>query len=135
MNIFIAKNGRRQGPYTAEQLKALIGRGEVTMSDKAWYEGCAEWARISDMPELVIVICLGCLLVWNQVVKANTASSWATYREIHARDGAYYDLDTVNSLEKRRAAMWEVYSSTMDKDLKILIGARIVLLDKRIELV
>lgn len=56
MNIFVAKNGTRQGPHSANQLKDLVGRGEISLSDKAWYEGCAEWNRISEMPELVNVI-------------------------------------------------------------------------------
>lgn len=56
MNIFIAKNGNRQGPYSSEQLKELVGRGDISLSDKAWHEGCTEWIRISDMPELVNAI-------------------------------------------------------------------------------
>ena len=56
MNLFIYKNGIRQGPYSTEQLKGLVGRGEASISDKVWYEGCKGWAPISDIPELLNII-------------------------------------------------------------------------------
>jgi len=53
MKIFISKNGRRKGPYSPQQLKEMLARNEISMSDLAWYEGCAEWSRIQEMPELI----------------------------------------------------------------------------------
>jgi len=56
VTIFIAENGNRQGPYSIHTLKEMIRRGDISLSDKAWYEGCAEWTRIRDMPELLDAI-------------------------------------------------------------------------------
>jgi hypothetical protein len=53
MKIFITKNGRRKGPYSPLQLKEMLARNEISLSDRAWYEGCAEWSRIQEMPELI----------------------------------------------------------------------------------
>jgi hypothetical protein len=53
MNIFIARDGTRQGPYSTDQLRDLIRRGDISLSEKAWYEGCVEWIRISEMPEVL----------------------------------------------------------------------------------
>ena len=53
MNIYISRNGIRLGPYTVEQLQDMIESEQLSLSDKAWYEDCAEWTRVSDMPELV----------------------------------------------------------------------------------
>jgi uncharacterized RDD family membrane protein YckC len=56
MHIFIHKNGAHQGPFTPEQVKELVGKREVSMSDLAWHEGCSEWFRIHEKPELVALI-------------------------------------------------------------------------------
>ena len=53
MNIFIAKSKTREGPYSLDQLKELIQQNKVSMSDKVYYEGCSDWTRITDLPELV----------------------------------------------------------------------------------
>jgi hypothetical protein len=53
MKIFISKNGKRKGPYSPQQLKEMLAKSEISMSDRAWYEGCAEWSRIQEMPELI----------------------------------------------------------------------------------
>ena len=53
MKIFISKNGKRKGPYSPLELKEMLARNEISMSDRAWYEGCAEWNRIQEMPELI----------------------------------------------------------------------------------
>lgn len=72
--------------------------------------------------------------IWSAKLRSNTLSCWTQYKEIKGQDFAYFDLDLVNSRKKQRSAMWEVYSRSMDKDLKNLIGARIVLWDRNIEL-
>lgn len=56
MNIFIAKNGTREGPYSLDQLKELIQQNRVSISDKVYYEGCSDWTRITDLPELVRMV-------------------------------------------------------------------------------
>jgi hypothetical protein len=56
MNIFIAKSRTREGPYSLDQLKELIQQNKVSMSDKVYYEGCSDWTRITDLPELVRMV-------------------------------------------------------------------------------
>src|SRR4051794_38172991 len=56
MNIFIIKNGNHQGPLSIVDLKEQIKQGTVSLSDKAWHEGCSEWTPISQMPELLTAI-------------------------------------------------------------------------------
>jgi hypothetical protein len=49
---FYASAGAEQGPVTLQELKRLIGLGEVTSDDHVWTEGMANWHRVRDVPEL-----------------------------------------------------------------------------------
>ena len=53
MNIFIAKNDARNGPYTSEQVVDMVRKGEFQMSDLAWSEGMAEWRPIHSIAGIV----------------------------------------------------------------------------------
>jgi len=53
MNIYILRNEIQQGPLSIEQLRAALATGQLSMSDLGWYEGCAQWTRLHDLPELV----------------------------------------------------------------------------------
>lgn len=37
-------------------MRELLASGRLSMGDFAWYEGCAEWTRIHDMPEVVAAV-------------------------------------------------------------------------------
>ena len=56
MKVFFTVDGVKQGPYTVEQVSMLLVSGKLSMGDLAWYEGCAEWSRIHDMPEVVAAV-------------------------------------------------------------------------------
>jgi TM2 domain-containing membrane protein YozV len=53
MNIYIAKNNARNGPYTNEQVVEMVQNGDVLMSDLAWSEGMTEWHALHSMPAIV----------------------------------------------------------------------------------
>ncbi len=41
--IFIVKNGQKQGPFTKGQIHAMLESSQVTLSDNAWTEGHDTW--------------------------------------------------------------------------------------------
>jgi len=56
MNIFITQNGRRLGPFSVDDLRGRITRGETSLSDLAWHEGRSDWATINEIPELLELV-------------------------------------------------------------------------------
>jgi uncharacterized RDD family membrane protein YckC len=43
MQIHIAKNGQRMGPYSETQVRDMLAAGSIARTDLAWYEGMADW--------------------------------------------------------------------------------------------
>ena len=43
MNIFIHKHGQQIGPFSEDEIYAMLGRHEVTAQDLAWTEGLPDW--------------------------------------------------------------------------------------------
>ena len=54
MKIYLYKNDEQFGPYSVEQVQALVDDGTYTPIDSAWFEGCEEWTTISHLPGIVI---------------------------------------------------------------------------------
>ena len=54
--LCIARDRDREGPYSAAQISEQLQMGKLSMGDFAWHEGCAEWTRIHDMPEVVAAV-------------------------------------------------------------------------------
>jgi hypothetical protein len=52
MNIYISRNKEKFGPYTAEDVQALINQGVLAEMDYAWAEGASEWAPLSKIDGL-----------------------------------------------------------------------------------
>lgn len=52
-NWYYARGNDQFGPVTIEQLKGLIGTGQVQMADLVWTEGMGQWAAAQSVPELV----------------------------------------------------------------------------------
>lgn len=52
-NWYYARGNDQFGPVTIDQLKSLIGTGQVQMADLVWTEGMAQWAAAQTVPELV----------------------------------------------------------------------------------
>lgn len=47
MNIFVAKNEQKLGPYTVEEVRARIGSGSFSGEDLGWHEGLTDWQPLS----------------------------------------------------------------------------------------
>jgi hypothetical protein len=50
MNIFIFKDGRKEGPYSLEEVRRLRADGKLMNSDYAWQEGLADWVPLASIP-------------------------------------------------------------------------------------
>ena len=53
MNIFIAQNGSRIGPFSLDDLRNRVAQGETLLSDLAWHEGRTEWVPLHQIPEIL----------------------------------------------------------------------------------
>ncbi len=51
--IHIARNGKQEGPYTLDQINALLASGKLKLDDSSWWEGCEGWVPVSRIPGLV----------------------------------------------------------------------------------
>ena len=56
MNMYLAKNNERQGPFSIEQIGEMVRKGEFQMTDLAWREGMAGWEAIHKVPDVVAAI-------------------------------------------------------------------------------
>ncbi len=54
MDIFIFKDGRREGPYTLEETRRMRANGALQNADLAWYEGMAEWIPLASVPGIAL---------------------------------------------------------------------------------
>ena len=50
MNIYIAKNNQREGPYNIDAINTKLLQGELSKSDIAWMEGWTDWQPLSAVP-------------------------------------------------------------------------------------
>jgi hypothetical protein len=50
MQIHIARNGQKMGPFSLEEVNRQLAAGILSVSDLAWYEGAAGWAALSTVP-------------------------------------------------------------------------------------
>lgn len=49
MQIHIAKNGQRMGPYSEEQVRQMLASGSIAATDLAWHEGMADWQPVASV--------------------------------------------------------------------------------------
>ncbi|MBI4028038.1 MAG: DUF4339 domain-containing protein [Verrucomicrobia bacterium] len=49
LQIYIAKDGQRFGPFSHEQANALMASGQFSPSHLAWHEGLAAWAPLGTL--------------------------------------------------------------------------------------
>jgi len=56
MNIFLAKDGKPDGPYSVEQIREMVHAKQISMTDQVWEEGSSDWKRICDSTELAVKI-------------------------------------------------------------------------------
>jgi hypothetical protein len=50
MQVYIAKDGRQEGPYTVEYINSEVAAGRIKPTDLAWMEGWASWQPVSMVP-------------------------------------------------------------------------------------
>lgn len=46
MNLMLARDGRQYGPYSLEQVNAMVASGRAGLDDLAWLEGSPEWVPL-----------------------------------------------------------------------------------------
>lgn len=50
MQIHIARNGQRMGPFSLEEINRQLAAGTLNPADQAWYEGATGWVPLSTVP-------------------------------------------------------------------------------------
>lgn len=49
MQIFIAKNGEKTGPFSEAQVREMLAAGSASATDLAWHEGMADWKPLGQV--------------------------------------------------------------------------------------
>jgi uncharacterized RDD family membrane protein YckC len=49
MEIHIAKNGQKMGPYPEAQVREMLAAGTLAGTDLGWYEGMADWKPLASV--------------------------------------------------------------------------------------
>lgn len=49
MKIYLARNNIQAGPYTLDELNAMLASGSVILDDLMWHAGMANWQKIGEM--------------------------------------------------------------------------------------
>jgi len=47
MEIHVARNGEKFGPYSADEVRARLAAGQLSGADLCWYEGLAQWVPLA----------------------------------------------------------------------------------------
>lgn len=53
MQIHIARNGQRLGPYSVEDANTYLKSGALSPFDLAWYEGLSSWVPLRNVPGVI----------------------------------------------------------------------------------
>lgn len=53
MQIHIARDGQRLGPFPLEDVNRQVATGSVALTDLAWYEGIPQWIPLSQVPGVI----------------------------------------------------------------------------------
>lgn len=46
IQIYVVKEGRKTGPFSLEQIQAMLGSSELSLNDSAWSEGHETWKSL-----------------------------------------------------------------------------------------
>jgi GYF domain 2/Family of unknown function (DUF5362) len=52
--IYIGRDGNQLGPYSVEQINAMLADGQIRPADLAWWEGCTEWVPVLKVEGVVM---------------------------------------------------------------------------------
>ena len=53
MLLHFTRDGQAFGPYPIEEAREYLKRGEILPTDQAWYEGCANWMPVMEVPGMI----------------------------------------------------------------------------------
>lgn len=53
MQIHVARDGHRMGPFSLEEVNRQLATGSLNLTDLAWYEGIPNWIALSEVPGIV----------------------------------------------------------------------------------
>ena len=53
MEYYIARDGQQSGPFSQEEVRRKLASGEISLTDRGWQEGMAEWMPLATFPMLV----------------------------------------------------------------------------------
>ena len=54
MQVHVARNGQRMGPFSLEEINRQLAAGTWSGTDLAWYEGAPGWVQLSTVPGVII---------------------------------------------------------------------------------
>ncbi len=49
MQIYLARNNQQAGPYTLEQVNAMLANTQIVLTDLAWHEGMEAWLPLGQL--------------------------------------------------------------------------------------
>ena len=49
MEYYLHQNGEQVGPYTQEQITAMLSSGQISPEDMIWHEGLPEWKPVREV--------------------------------------------------------------------------------------
>ncbi len=47
MQIYLIQNGHQIGPFTMEQVRAMLAAQSITLNDQGWHEGLTDWQPLN----------------------------------------------------------------------------------------
>jgi hypothetical protein len=47
--VYLAKDGQPTGPFSMQQLSAMVAQGSVSVSDLAWHDGVTGWIPVAEL--------------------------------------------------------------------------------------
>jgi formylglycine-generating enzyme required for sulfatase activity len=50
VEFYLKLKGEQVGPYRLEEVQGWLNAGYVKPDDSAWFEGCADWIKVEDLP-------------------------------------------------------------------------------------
>jgi hypothetical protein len=53
MLLHFTRDGQAFGPYPIEEAREYLKRGQILPTDQAWYEGCADWMSVTQVPGMI----------------------------------------------------------------------------------
>ena len=53
MLLHFTRDGQAFGPYPIEEARDYLKRGQILPTDQAWYEGCADWMPVTQVPGMI----------------------------------------------------------------------------------